>query len=482
MRDAEEAAFARGVEVEALMDQAGAGIARAVRKFFSHPGRCIVYAGKGHNGGDALVAAERLQRAGWKTDIRLAFPEDDCSELTRKKLQTLRAAPQNWAARESQVSTAIVLDGLLGLGAKHLLREPIRAAARQINQLRREQNAFVFAVDLPTGLDSDSGETDPDCVVTDFTVAIGFAKCGLIADAALDFVGRLEVVPLPELTLRDGAPNGLLATAHSLSSLLPRRKFSAYKNQFGRIGVVAGSKGFVGAALMTAQGALRAGAGLVEVFVPEEIYPIVAAAAPVEAMVKPVRSYGDLLEEKIDIWAVGPGLGKSRASEVLRLIERAEQPMVVDADGLNILAEKIDTLKHCRGPRLLTPHPGEIKRLFDPGKMSRAETARNFCEQFPVTLLFKGGRTIVAERDRPLSFNTTGNPGMASGGMGDVLTGVCAGLLGRKLSLYDAARLGAWVCGRAAEMAIFISGASEESLLASDLLDHLGAAFNELRR
>jgi len=482
MREAEEAAFARGVEVEALMDQAGAGIARAVRKFFPHPGRCIVYAGKGHNGGDALVAAERLQRAGWKIDIRLAFPEDDCSELTRKKLQSLRAAPQNSSASASRVSPAIVLDGLLGLGAKHLLREPIRAAARQINQLRREQNAFVFAVDLPTGLDSHSGETDPeDCVIADFTITIGFAKHGLIADAALDFVGRLEVVPLPDLTLGDGAPNELLAAAHSLSSLLPRRKFSAYKNQFGRIGVVAGSKGFVGAALMTAQGALRAGAGLVEVFVSEEVYPIVAAAAPSEAMVKPVRSYGDLLEEKVDIWAVGPGLGKSRASEVLRLIERPEQPMVVDADGLNILAEKIDTLKHCRGPRLVTPHPGEIKRLFDPGKMSRAGTARNFCEQFPVTLLFKGSRTIVAERDRPLSFNTTGNPGMASGGMGDVLTGVCAGLLGRKLSLYDAARLGAWVCGRAAEMAIFISGASEESLLASDVLDHLGDAFNELR-
>src|SRR2546428_11383913 len=186
--------------------------------------------------------------------------------------------------------------------------------------------------------------------------------------------------------------------------------FEGPKNQFGRVGIVAGARGFAGAATMCAWGALRGGAGLVEVFVPENIYDIVAAAAPSEAMVKPVRSYRDLLEEKIDIWAVGPGLGKSRASEVLWLIERAEQPMVADADGLNILAEKIDTLKHCRGPRLVTPHPGEMKRLFDPGKMSRAGTARNFCEQFPVTLLFKGSRPIVAERDRPLSFNTTGNP------------------------------------------------------------------------
>jgi ADP-dependent NAD(P)H-hydrate dehydratase / NAD(P)H-hydrate epimerase len=231
---------------------------------------------------------------------------------------------------------------------------------------------------------------------------------------------------------------------------------------------------------MTSQGALRSGAGLVEVFVPEEIYPIVAAAAPQEAMVKPVKLYRDLLKEKIDIWALGPGLGKSRAAEILELIEKAKRPMVVDADGLNILAGKISTLKRCKGERLLTPHPGEMKRLFPIKKETRAKTATKFCNRFSVTLLLKGSRTIVAERERPLSYNTTGNPGMASGGMGDVLTGVCAGLLGQGLRLYDAARLGAWICGRAAEIAIFRGGASEESLLASDVLDHLGDAFNEL--
>jgi len=488
MRDAEEAAFARGIEVEALMDEAGAGVARVVRKFFPHPGTCFVYAGKGHNGGDALVAAEHLKRAGWKIDLHLAFPENECGELARKKLQTLREAADSWHRHPAEGTCpgspchTIVLDGLLGLGADRLLREPIRAAAREINQLRHSHNAFVFAVDLPTGFDADSGEVDPeDCVIADFTIAIGFAKHGLIVDPALDFVGRIEVVPLVDLAAEITAPKELAGTAHSLSPLLPRRKFSAYKNQFGRIGIVAGSKGFVGAALMTASGALRAGAGLVEVFVPEEIYPIIASAAPVEAMVKPVRSYRKLLEEKIDIWALGPGLGKSHAAEILDLIKCAEQPMVVDADGLNILADKIVILGHCRAPRLLTPHPGEMERLFEVGKMSRAGAARDFCEQFPVTLLFKGSRTIVAERGRPLSFNTTGNPGMASGGMGDVLTGVCAGLLGQGLSLYDAARLGAWVCGRAAEMSIFNGHANEQSLLATDVLERLGDAFKEMQ-
>jgi hydroxyethylthiazole kinase-like uncharacterized protein yjeF len=482
MQAAEQAAFARGVSVETLMDQAGAGVARAIRQFFPKPATCIVFAGKGHNGGDALVAADQLQRIGWKIDIRLPFAEDVCSKLMLKKLNVVRDTAPSSSDTIDRAPQTIVLDGLLGTGAKSFLREPVRTAAREINRLRRDGNVYVFAVDLPTGLDADSGENDPDdSVIADVTVTIGFAKHGLIVDSALNLVGRIEVAPLPGLWPDASAPNELVATPSSLSPILPRRRFDAFKNEFGRIGVVAGSKGFVGAALMTTEGALRAGAGLVEVFVPDEIYEVVASAAPVEAMVKPVRRYRDLLEEKINIWAVGPGLGNARATEILNLIENATQPMILDADGLNILAGKIETLKMCRGPRLLTPHPGEMKRLMDVGKMARAGIARNFCDKFPVTLLLKGSRTIVCERDKPISYNTTGNPGMASGGMGDVLTGVCAGLGGRGLSMYDAGRMGAWVCGRAAEMSIFQHGASEESLLASDVLANLGGAFNELR-
>ena len=484
MRAAEEAAFAGGVEVEALMDRAGAGVAAAVRQFFPRAGSAIVFVGKGHNGGDALVAAACLKQAGWEIDLRLIFPEADCAELTKKKLEDFRRdeLPLVHGRAEARPSGLIVLDGLLGLGAKHLLREPVRTAAQEINCLRREQNAFVFAVDLPTGLDGDTGEADPDCVVADCTITIGFAKHGLVIDSAIDLVGRLEIVALSDLVIALSPANDVVACAHSLSALLPRRKFSAYKNEFGRIGVVAGSPGFIGAALMTTEGALRAGAGLVELFVPKEIYSIVAAAAPAEAMVKPVRSYRDLLEEKIDVWALGPGLGKAEAKDLLKVIERATAPMVVDADGLNILSSDVEILKRCAGPRLLTPHPGEMKRLFDSGKMSRAGTAKNFTDAFPVTLLLKGARTLVAERGRPLSYNSTGNPGMATGGMGDVLTGVCAGLVGQGLSLYDAARVGAWACGRAAEIAIFERGESEQSLLPRDVLENLGGAFGELHR
>jgi NAD(P)H-hydrate epimerase len=232
---------------------------------------------------------------------------------------------------------------------------------------------------------------------------------------------------------------------------------------------------------MTADGALRGGAGLVELFVPKDIYPIVAAAAPAEAMVKPVRSYRDLLEEKIDVWALGPGLGRGEAKDLLKLIEKATAPMVVDADGLNILSGDVEALKRSAGPRLVTPHPGEMKRLVDPGKMSRAGTAKNFAEAFSVTVLYKGARTIVADRGQPLSYNSTGNPGMATGGMGDVLTGVCAALVGQGLSLYNAARAGAWACGRAAEIAVFEREQTEQSVLPRDVLENLGRAFEELQ-
>src|SRR6266699_3264752 len=486
MRAAEEAAFARGVEVETLMDQAGAGVARAISKFFPQPGKCIVFAGKGHNAGDALVAAECLRQRGWKIEVRLAFKEGDCGELMRKKLESLRKTSESRhedPADEPCAGSAchaIILDGLLGWGSKPPLRKPVRTACRDLNQLRQEKNAYVFAVDLPTGIDGDSGKTVRDGVVAELTVTIGFAKPGLVADGALNFVGRLEVAPLDELRAPEKKENEIVACVPALRELLRRRKYDAYKNQFDRIGIVAGSNGFTGAAIMCSLGALRAGAGLVEAFVPEEIYEIVAAAAPPEAMVKPVKSYRNLLNEKIDVWALGPGLGKSRADEILELIEKAKQPMVVDADGLNILSGKIPTLKRCKGQRLLTPHPGEMKRLFDNKKETRATTATKFCRRFPVTLLLKGSRTIVAERDHPLSYNTTGNPGMATGGMGDILTGVCAGLVGQRLSLYDAARLGAWMCGRAAEMSIFNGHASEESLLPRDVLDRLGDALNEL--
>ncbi len=198
-------------------------------------------------------------------------------------------------------------------------------------------------------------------------------------------------------------------------------------------------------------------------------------------MVKPFASLESLHHEPVGVWAIGPGLGKTRAAQIRRFVKEATAPMVVDADALNLIAEAPALLARCRGPRLLTPHPGEMKRLFPLEKVTRAKHAKRFCAKYPVTLLYKGSRTIVAASERPISYNTTGNPGMATGGMGDVLTGVCAALLAQHLAPYDAARLGAWLCGRAAELALSHGRASQESLLPTDVLANLGSAFTDLR-
>jgi NAD(P)H-hydrate epimerase len=480
MKALEERAFADGITAETLMEEAGWKIAQAVEQFYPEPGRCIVYFGKGHNGGDALVAARHLAEAGWAYELRPAFPEDALAPLTRKNWEKMHGVTD--LAETILCPAVIILDGLLGIGAGGALRDPIANATREINHLRSTTGARVFAIDLPTGLDADTGAADPDTVVADYSLTVGFAKRGLVADGTTHFVGRLAVLPLEELSKRvAGESKEEVAIPSELRAAFPRRNFDTNKGQCGRVVIIAGSRGFVGAAIMAAEACVRAGAGLITLFVTEDIYSIVAGTISPEVMVKPVDSYLEALKFKADVIAIGPGLGQARANEVRQLLERVPQPMVIDADGLNILAGNVHILGHSAGPRLLTPHPGEMQRL-DPHAVdrSRRETVEAFIERWPHVLLLKGSRTIIGQQGRPLSYNTTGSPGMATGGMGDVLTGVTSALAGQGLELFDAARIGAWVCGRAAEVALRLRE-SEESLTPVGLIAHLGQAFDDLR-
>jgi len=465
-------------------------VAQAVVQFVQPAGKALVFYGKGHNGGDALVAARHLEEAGWEIELRPQ--ERDASKLaplTGMKLGELHSSkhPRRVARKRFTPRPSVILDGLLGIGASGPLREDIRALTREINALRAEGNARVFAVDLPTGLNGDTGEADPDCVIADVTVTAGYAKSGLVVDGAPAFVGRLCVASLREFEAHAPVEFSAQTDApESLRGLLARRNFESHKTQYGRLGIIAGSLGFTGAAVLCANGALRGGAGLVTVYATEDIQPILAVAAPAEVMVRPVKSYTEVLEQKHDVLALGPGLGKGRAGEILQLIEHAEGAMVLDADGLNIVAEHdVALLGRCAGPRLLTPHPGEMARLFpEANELSRVEVATRFTSRFadarfPLTLLLKGSRTIIHEHGKPASYNTTGNPGMGTGGMGDVLTGVCAALIGQHLSPFDAARVGAWLCGHAAE--IMTQGGAEESLAALDVVHALRGAFTHLR-
>jgi ADP-dependent NAD(P)H-hydrate dehydratase / NAD(P)H-hydrate epimerase len=480
MRSLEKRAFEDGISAEALMEEAGWCIAEAVSQFFPAPGRCVVVFGKGHNGGDALVAARHLSRRGWAIELRPAFAEKDWADLTKLQHSRLGTRDGNGSRRP-----LVVLDGLLGIGAGGALRDPILSACRDINRLRREENAHVFALDLPTGVDGDSGAVEGEAVVADITLTIGFAKPGLLADRAINQVGRIAVLPLAELLKRFEAGSELeetVATPSILRGLLPRRNFDTHKGQAGRVGILAGSIGTVGAAVMCAAGAVTGGAGLVTLYVPRDIYPIVATRTIPEVMVRPIDSPLEFLEGNFQAVAIGPGIGVGQPAEILELVARCPVPAIVDADGLNCLATDLSALDRAIAPRLLTPHPGEMARL-DPKSVnqSRRSTVERFIQKSNHTLLLKGARTIVGQRGKGLSYNTTGHPGLATGGVGDVMSGVLAALAGQGLSCYDAARVGSWVIGRAAERAIYQGGESAESLTASALVARLGGAFDDLR-
>lgn len=471
----ENAAFARGVDAWSLMLEAGRQIAEAVQQFFPKPANVLAFAGKGNNGGDALVALKFLFDAGWKIDWELTFSPDQMSPLAYRALEILLRETSRGSA-----TPRVVLDGLLGAGASGNLRSPIREKVLEINRLRREMGAVVFALDLPSGIESDDVTK---AVVADHTLAISFAKDTLLRDDATNFVGRLSVLPLPELEASP-ANRDQVIIANDLRTLLPPRRFDVHKGDAGRVGVVAGSLGTAGAAVLAANGALRAGAGLVTAFCPVEIYPTLAPMMPPEVMLRPWKSdMAEIAERPFDALAIGPGLSPEYLEQTAQLLRTVRIPVVLDAGALTILAKQPGLLEEIQAPVLLTPHPGEMERLYPKNGRSRRNWAVDFVanKEPDIALLLKGSRTVIVESGKDPAFNTTGHPGMAAGGMGDTLTGVCAALIGQGLSVFDAARVAAWVCGRAAEIAVWEDGFSQESLLPSDLALHLGRAFADLR-
>jgi ADP-dependent NAD(P)H-hydrate dehydratase / NAD(P)H-hydrate epimerase len=476
----EKSAIEQGVQTESLMDRAAAGIAAAILRRQPLPGLCVVYLGKGNNAGDVIVAASLLAKAGWEIWARCLAADADLQPLPKKKITGLYASRiEKPLVTLPDYRSRIIIDGLLGLGSRPELSAKLKVLTREINALRQNSGAIVYAVDFPTGLGEEG--IDPDAVVADCTVTIGFPKTALFREDATNSVGRILVVDLEELTSRGPkeAANGILSQPGNLRHLSPRRPFDSHKGNYGRVGIAAGSRGFVGASILCAEAVARGGAGLINLYVPGDIYEFVVPKIAPEIMVKPTSDFQSILNDRLDALAIGPGVGSSRQKEILDLIRLFPGPAVVDADALNALSVAVEQLHHSAGPRLLTPHPGEMSRLWQTSGKSRVQIVKEFTSEFPVALLLKGARTLVGQKGRPVAYNSSGSPGMATGGSGDVLTGVCGALLGRGLSCYDAGRFGAWLCGRAGELAA--EALSEESMLPSDLFLHFGKALRDLR-
>jgi len=487
MRKLEEAAMAAGWTEERLMESAGEHLAHAIQHFHPTPGTVIAYLGKGHNAGDALVALRVLRdRFQWNIAIRKALPIEQWSPLTRIKLFELgnvedfpNAPP--WRLLQGPI---ILLDGLLGIGAKGPLREPLVSMAREMASLRNETGAKVAAIDTPSGTDPDSGEIYLHSVVADVTFMIGAAKRGLLSEQAANTTGALAIVPVEPLT--PNAPGDFnLICPQTLRTGSAPRPFDFHKGKAGRVGILAGSPAYTGAAVLAATGALRGGAGLITIHTPAEAAESISAKCPPEIIIRTCSDPRELLDLHYTSLVIGCGLQGAMPlfhDQVLELISKTELPTVIDAEGLNLIAESRATAI-LKTNHLITPHPGEFRRLApDLTNLPREKAARDFTDRSKATILLKGCRTIVTRNGEPLWMNATGTPGMATGGQGDLLSGVIGALLARGHQPLEAASLGAWVCGRAAERTLQQTDLSEESLAPTDVLGNLGGAFRDWAR
>lgn len=485
MRALEEAAFQAGATAGDLMAVAGRGIGLAIAREFPHRGTAIAYLGKGHNAGDAIVALGVLREAGWKVSVRSAYSKAEWAALNREKWEEIGevAVLDSVESVEVRQTPLVLLDGLLGIGSRGALREPLSGLAKEMKHLREARGARIVSVDLPSGVSPDTGAFDPDAVQADWTLMAGVPKRGLLLGAAVQKCGALGLVPIPELPIPPGGDIAMI-TPMSLGAGRSPRSYDFHKGQAGRVSLIAGSRRYSGAAILAATGALRGGAGLVTLHVPPDALELIAGRCPSEVMLRELEAPEDLLDFPHDSLVVGPGLGEAAErwfSSLRKLLEKSKAPCVIDADALNGFARH-GGLDQLAERHVLTPHPGEFRRLAaDLADHSRESAARAFADRHAPTLLLKGARTIVTQRDHPLWCNPTGTPGMASGGQGDVLSGVIGALLAGGTPPLEAAAMGAWLCGRASERAVGSGAFSEETLLATDTLHHLGGAFRDWR-
>ncbi len=471
IRAAEQAAFAAGSCSSAeLMD---AVVRRLHAALSSHlgsglpPARIVAYVGRGNNAGDAVGLAARYA---CPLILRGVAGAHVLSVDTQRQLAQARQVAFAPVAPEAAENT-LILDGLLGSGSCGILRAETAALVQELNALRAAcPRSLTVAVDIPAGLLATGGG---NVVRADISCPIGCVKPAMLADGAEEYVGQLLPIPLPEVEIPPCCTDEV-ADAALLHQWLPRRAYSCYKNRAGRVAILAGSPGMLGAAQMCAEAALTAGAGLVVLYTKAETYALLATRVAPEIMVRCVKSYAEVEEPHAQALLLGPGLGvlpPEEADTLRRLAERFSGTVVLDADALNTAAARgweLDGHPHW----VLTPHPGEMQRLAPQlSQLPRRVQVERFCEGFGGTLLLKGARSLIANCQQCV-YNSTGGPFMANGGQGDVLAGVVAALAAQGLPPLHAAAAAAFACGQAATHAWNMLG-RPHAVRATQTLSHL---------
>lgn len=505
MRELDRRAIEGGVPAETLMERAGIAVADAVETAARAatglaPARVVAVAGKGNNGGDAFVAARALRERGLDARVLLAAPAGGLTGAAASHFTRMRACgvpveePRALGTLTAQ-GRWVVIDGILGTGLSGPVRGAAAAAIDAVNAAG-ERHA-VIAADIPSGLNADTGCPEGRAVRADTTVTMGFPKRGLLLPPAVEFVGALEVadIGIPG-ELAAGIPEELeLIVPGDTPALWRRRDRAAHKGTYGHVLLIGGSPGYAGAIAMAARAAVRSGAGLVSVLTPESLVATVAALVP-EAMVHggACTEAGTLASDALTRWGrelsdfdalvLGPGLGLHRQSTALaeRILAGSRVPLVVDADALGAFSNRLFLVGRATCPVILTPHPGELARLLNRGvdeiQADRFKAAADAAKVAPkAVVVLKGAGTIVAQAGRPPAVNLTGNPGMATGGSGDVLAGLLGGLCAQRHEVRDAARAAVYLHGRAGDLAA--RRLSQAALCAGDLIDALPAAFLE---
>ncbi len=533
MRAIEKEADASGLTYAQMMENAGQGLAEVIQELPIDPTEQEAFGlvGSGNNGGDTLVAMSHLAADGWRTRAYLIKRKRDALVERFEKAggEVLNAEDDDESESLSAFvqTTTVLLDGVLGTGAKLPLKEEVANVLAEVQATLEETGAtpFIIAVDCPSGMDCDTGEVAPETLAADLTVTMAAIKAGMLRMPAYELVGDLEVVDigLPDdlPSLKAGGPE--VAEEDMVSLLLPDRPIDAHKGTFGTALVVAGSVNYTGAAALAGEAAYRVGAGLVTMAVPAPLHSILAGRLPEATWVLLPNQLGVISRDAVEVltknWGrataalIGPGFGMEDTTRefLAGLLEgsvahkkaagrigfvpgeagqKGEQekndkwpPVVVDADGLKLLAKIKDWHKLLPGPAVLTPHPGEMSVLtglsVEDIQKDRQGTAAKFARQWGHVVVLKGAFTVIASPDGRIVIIPVASPALARAGTGDVLAGCIVGLRAQGLEAFDAAVAGAWIHSQAGLYAADDLGTTA-SVVAGDLLGSISDVLSDL--
>lgn len=506
MRDIERTAMdTYGIPGAILMENAGAGVAHALEDMMGtlRDKKICIFNGLGNNGGDGYVTARYMHNAGAKVKIFVLGKTEQIQgdaklhyDIVRKmEIDIIEVlSNRDWdKVRLALIFADGIVDALLGTGFRGEIREHYAEVIALINNSHKP----VVSVDVPSGLHADTGFVGGYCIKATRTVTFGLPKPGLLLYPGTEYVGRLEVIDIgiPSRLLEDEEIRQNLITEQLVRRRIPQRAGDAHKGDNGRVTIVAGSEGLTGAAALAAYGALRSGGGLVTLGIAQSLHDILEAKCT-EVMTRPLpeSKRGTLslaaqepiqkMAQTANVLLIGPGL--STSEEIVQLIQNLVRcisiPMIIDADGLNALAENMDVLEQAAGALVFTPHPGEMARLtkmpINDVQANRTEVARTYAQRWGATVVLKGARTVIATPDGQVYINITGNSLLATGGTGDVLAGLISGFVGQGMTPEDAAIAAVYIHGRTADILVHEMG--DKGVLAGELLPVIPKALKEI--